>query len=178
MNIYIPKATGQDIPDAVLQGIDLQTIPCTPIVCATEGVVDSQRNPSPERVAGELSSRRLCQQRAAKDDDIVLMMDRDCVLTDPMAIADMVWDLRACPTVGAVALWFGRCPKITPKRNLHYMKHTVMKCALYRKEVFLNLDFRYLTETCTCNMVKAQIENMNYKYRYLDFKHRAFEIMY
>ncbi len=174
LTALIPIAIGQAIGTGVLAGLQRQTISVNPVICAAEGVINSQRNYSPERLQGEIRSRDLCVANAVNiPGKYVLSIDRDIVLTDDNTLADMINVLDSDQSVGAVSLWFGNVAKKTV-----YLPHISLQCCLFRRNLFCKLDFTQhkYEYGCTCQTVKKQIEVQGYKGRYLDFKKRAEEI--
>lgn len=171
MRILIPIAIGQNINLKVFDGLRNQTEKCKLIICSSVGVINSERNYSKERIDGESKSRRLCQQEAKKlTDKYVLLLDSDIVLIDENAIKDLIKFLDNHEEVNAIALYFGKFPKITTKLN-----HIVIRCVLIRREIFVNMDLTFQHyDGCFCNVIKR---GCNDKIEYLDFKKRAYEIL-
>lgn len=172
LTALIPIAIGQVIGAGVLAGLQRQTVSVNPVICAAEGVINSQRNYSPGRLQGEIRSRELCVANAANiPGKYVLSIDRDIVLTDENTLADMIKALDSEPSTGCIALWFGRCAKTTV-----YLPHISLKCCLFRRSVFCNLDFTKCQAGCTCQTVKQQVDAQGYKGRYFEFIRRGFEL--
>jgi hypothetical protein len=170
MKALIPIPTGQVINEKVMEGLKKQSIRTEPIICAAEGVINSQRNYSPERIVGETRSRKKTQKEAKKiTDPYVLLLDRDVVLTDRNAIKDMKNFMDKNTDVNAVALYFGRFPKVTTK-----LRHVVIRCVLIRRKVFVGMDLTMTEKNdCFCNVIKRGCKE---KIEYLDFKCRTFEL--
>lgn len=175
MIALIPLSDKQYIDKRVFEGLKNQSIPCSPVICIAKGVQNSQGNRTLERTLCEMQSRDLQVQNAMNmTGEFILSIDRDIVLSDPDAVQTMVDCLNENPELGAVGLWFGKGRKITV-----WLSHVYFKCVLFRREVFSRIDFsKHNMNTCSCNAVKCQIEQMGYKIRYLDFVNRGIEIMY
>lgn len=172
MIITIPIPAGKQVDARVYDGVLSQSMPCELVICEREGVIDSQRNMSPERIEGEIRSRKACVEEAKKKPTkYVVMMDADVVLSDERTIESMSAELESNPLLGAVALYFGTCPK----KSL-YMPHVVIRCCMYRIECFLAINWDEPFKGCTCNLIKHQIEGMGYRMRYESWIHRAYEI--
>lgn len=175
MIVLIPISNKQTIDSKVIEGLKTQTIPCEYVACVAEGVKHSQGVQSPERVAGEIRSRKLQVLEAQSiSAEFVLSMDRDIVLENHEAVNDMVDCMIENEELGAVALWFKQGRKTTP-----FLPHIPLKCMLFRSAILAKIDFDKIeTGECTCVLVKRQIEQMRYKVRYLDFVNRGKEISY
>lgn len=175
MIVLIPLSDKQYIDRDVFNGLKIQSVPCTPLICIAKGVQSSQGNRTLERTLCEMQSRDLQVQNAKNlRGELVLSIDRDVVLSDPNAVQTMIDCLNANPELGAVGLWFGKGRKTTV-----WLSHVYFKCVLFRRSVFARLDFtKHNINTCSCNTVKCQIEEMGFKIRYLDFVNRGKEIIY
>lgn len=169
----MPLAIGQRIGSGVISGLCSQGMPMPIIICATEGVIHSQRMQLPDRFVGESRSRSLCIESVKHTGcDYVLSIDRDIVLTDKNAVADMVTALDAEPETGYVALWAERG---NPPQSV-YSDHVALKCCLFRSTVFSDLNFSAQHRGCTCLTVMRQAASIGYTGRYLDYKNRGYEI--
>jgi hypothetical protein len=173
MIVVMPLAIGQYPAPGVLDGIRAQSVPSTPVLCFTNGVINSQRNYSPERTIGEVSSRKLSQDNASGK--YVLSIDRDIVLEDRNTVSDMVSFLGANSDVVACAVYFGKVPKRKQNGELYFdLPHVDLKCVLFRTEFFKSIEFN-IKDRCTCLTVRNKALKQNKIYRFIDFKKRAKE---
>lgn len=174
MIALMPIAAEQTIDSRVMDGLRNQTTPCSLIVCATKGIVDSQRVYNADRATGESASRDMCSDTAKwLRNQYVLSIDRDVQLTDKTAIELMVGKLNTRPDLGAVALSFEEWPK----QDL-YPHHINIRCTVFRRELFAFAPWKQIQRyRCACSVVRDYLKYWNFGIEYLDYKPRAIELI-
>ena len=168
MNVYIPLAIGQIIPDEVYSGIKNQSVFCDIVEVATEGVVDSQRNYSSDRWRGECRSRNEIISLMGDDkDDVAVWMDRDLALTDTGTFHSMLHYLQEHPNCGAVGVHY---------KNEASHNHVACCCLMIKIKPLLDIIFRG-KQGCCCNEVRNHLTVKGYTIEYLDKQTHGEEIL-
>ena len=109
IKIYIPLSTcnseKQELSRGVADSIARQTVLCEIVKCYAPGVLNSSRNYSAERCAGEAASRYLCRVAAIESgDEFCIMQDRDIVHNKTYNIEYMIAALAADATIGMIGI--------------------------------------------------------------------------
>jgi len=169
MIIVTPISTKQSLDLRVIDGVQRQTVPCNHFVGCAEGIEHSQRCARPEKLEGEMRSRRL-NQRMVEDvgDKYMTTMDRDVILY-PEAMREMQEYLNQNPNCGAVALRFDDAI-----RNVYH--HINMKCTMMLRALYVSIIWD-MAPGCFCVCVKKHVENNGYSMEYLKSDNRAYEIL-
>jgi hypothetical protein len=108
MKVYIPLAQSdsrrQYVNGEARDALAAQTVECEIIECLADGEIQSQRNYSPARIAGEATARNLCVQTAIEDGtEFFIMADRDRVAFATDAIEALQDAISADPTLVMVS---------------------------------------------------------------------------
>lgn len=146
MNLYIPLAHGQSIPSEVFKNLANQTIAPNLIPCCTDGMVNSNRNTSIEKLTGEMASRNLALDRMLKDGhEFALMQDRDVVHFGYDNYERAVDYMRKAPGVGILSL---------PWKDYEVTEHINMMAMVIRIEAVKCFRFRFdeRNHACLCMM--------------------------
>ena len=146
MLCFVPLATGQTIPLQVLKDLTKQTVGIDLIPCCTEGVLDSNKNISIEKLTGEISSRNLALDLIKKcGEKFVIMQDRDCLHIFENNYTIAVDYLNNNPKVGILSL---------PWKEYEVKNHIIMRAMVLRVEALKNFKFRYdeRRHLCPCMM--------------------------
>jgi hypothetical protein len=156
MRVYIPLASSgkqrQYVSGEVRDALKAQTVPCEIVECVTEGEIHSQRNYSPARIKGEVTSRNDCiQQAITSGDEYFIMADRDRVPI-PSTIADLQTAIIANAAIGMVSAVESR-----------HCKWPDIGFIICRSEVFKQLSIVNLYGGCLCREVNEAIEKMGFK---------------
>ena len=161
MIICIPTAINQTVPQAVLDGIAAQTVPCSVVVIATPGVIDSQRHPSAERLRCESNSRNACTDYLFSEDDFGMTIDRDIVMNSN-TVEKLLAEIKADEKLGALS--------VRVKDYTACETDIVLACTMWRLDALQRVTFPQQSFACLCLVAKQQLESAGYARRYADIE--------
>ena len=150
MYCFIPIATGQTVPDRVIDSINDATV----LIVDSEGEINSQSKNTAARLSGEPRSRNKCVEVFNEIDawgyeEFVAMQDRDCLHLINDGFQRAINYLEQHPDLDAVALpWRDR---FEPDA------HVRMLCVVFRAHVFSGLVFRRERRKCCCTCLAEDI---------------------
>lgn len=161
MRVYIPLATGQNIPNFVIKSLASQVIPCDIIPCCTPGIINSNHN-----VEGlDRSKKRLCEMASrnlamdmikVSGEEFVAMQDRDVMHLFPGTYDKALKYLTSNKNIGIVSL-----PYFKDKTT-----HIIMKAVVFRVELLI--DFRFRVDNrqhmCSCMTDDAKAQGFGCEY--------------
>lgn len=145
MNVYIPLADGQHVPEVVLNTIKNQIVDCHIYQFATPGIGNSQGVYNNVRKQGECRSRNLIMNKAT---DVFVMIDRDIVLLSKTVIHDMLHYIVDNTLCGACAV------------KMSTRHHITIQCVMIRPISIEGFRFDPESKTCTCNQLHNHINNI------------------
>lgn len=169
LQVYIPAAIGQEVPEEVFDGIERQDIDAEVSVIHVPGLVESEGNFSRDRVMGEIAAREALRVTACRrpDDDIVVMQDSDVVHLERDNLRALREAIEASPGLGALAL--------SARVDGRTMQHIPLHCVAIRVSIFRKVQFKDPGGLCTCIDFARQVRQHG-RYWWLDGRCRVKEI--
>ena len=160
MNVYTPLATGQKIPQSVLDSINMQSIRLTHVICESAGEINSEHNYTSLHISSELKNRNDAIDLCLKSNDPFLFMcNSDVLQLRDSNFEDQIDYLLNNKDYGACALPFEWCQ----------WNHIDIASICIKREV---LEKGFLFENrhgyCLCKEFMEDMEKLGYKYGYVN----------
>ncbi len=151
----MPLKDGHGISQRVLDGIREQTV-------ELELMPVSRPGSRPNRRAGEAHCRNVLLGVLSRvPDEVLVMMDRDVVLTDPGAVDAAVGRLCSDDQLKVVHI---RYKQLTANANPN---HYDMGCIVFKREVASKVLFDVTREGCCCNTLTQHLQACGWRQEYL-----------
>jgi hypothetical protein len=161
MNCYIPLATGQKIPQQVIDSIVLQTIEPEIVICESAGEINSEHVFTPLRISSEINNRNKAISRflTKTQDEFFFMCCSDVLQLNATNFSDQINHLKNLSDLGACALPFEWCS----------WQHVDIASICIKREV-LEKGFLFANRygLCPCKEAVEDFNKLGYKFEYLN----------
>lgn len=167
LQVYIPLASGQYLPDFVLKGIAAQTVGCAVVPCCTPGVVMSNHTVCKDtlkKLDGETRSRNLALDYIIKSgEQYIGMQDRDALHLSNRNYEEAVKFLEDNKDYGAISL---------PHKEYMVKDHIKLTTMVLRVKAVAGLRFRIDDRKHMCPCFRDDLQEIGYKFGYLPSQER------